>query len=319
MVCLPFARKGLQLDCWVIQANFSMSKIRALEDRSSSIDSEDEGNRKLSKEAQEESTKLHYNKALKTLAAGKKHKAADLLERLLQDARLTPHDEWKQFSPFQQQMHLGCLKLLGDLYREGECKDLERAKLIYERAIYCDQDDNINLWYRLGKICLELGDLYTAHTAFGYALHLRPCHWGCLENMVTVCYATQDYIGCLNYCATGLSNDSGFVKGLVFRDLVYNLIPEFKLSAKENVKDWEGLDVDTNCEESWKTLYVNELREVESRARDRIVSVQNQIDTSELTLQISLESPSFVELSKEVLAAYENSRGTEVFNGTYPY
>ncbi|CAL8077936.1 unnamed protein product [Orchesella dallaii] len=292
-----------------------MSKIRALNEDSSSSESGDETEGKLSKEAQEELAKLQYNQALKTLAEGRKKDATELFEKILTNPCLTPNqDDAKQFTPFQHQLQLGCLKILGDLYRDVECQDLNRAKIMYERALYFDQDENINLWYRLGKVSYETGDLYMAYNAFSYGLRLRPSHWGCLEHIVTVSYAVQDFTGCLSYCALGLNKDPGFIKGLVFRDLIYKVLPELKDSANSDIKNRTALNSVTEYSEHWKEKYVAELRTLQCYQKDRIKSIRIQTATPNPKVHFNLKSLSHVEVIRELLAAYENVIDLPIFH-----
>lgn len=219
-------------------------------------------------------------------------------------------DDLKQLSAPQQKLQLGCLKVLGDLYRDGECKNLERCKVMYERAIYFDQaENNINFWYRLGKVCYEMGDLYSAHMAFGHALSIRPGHWNCLEYMITTSYAIQDYTGCLGYCASGLALDEGFLKGKVFRELVLSLFPELGNPEVLN-KVQNGQPQVFPNESETKALtkkFMDELKCVQVRCGERNTKIQRQASIPMPQLHLNLRSFSIVEVVHTVLYAYENT------------
>lgn len=259
---------------------------------------------------------MKYNQALKTLKEGRKKDAVELLEELVVDPYIFSRDDLKQLSVPQQKLQLGCLKILGDLYRDGEYKNLERCKIMYERAIYYDQNenDNVNFWYRLGKVCFEMGDLYSAHIAFGHALSLRPGHWNCLEHIVTVSFAIQDYTSCLFYCTSGLSLDSGFFKGQVFRDLVYQIFPELNKCGEEKIQQAFHKAIPKGQQEIWKERYLQELQSLQCRSRERTVDIQRQISLPTPKIHFNLKSFSLVELVKGIVQAYEKLFGTAEFH-----
>lgn len=81
---------------------------------------------------------------------------------------------------------------------------------------------DVCVWYGVGKMAVQLGDVRLARHAFEQGLACSSGHWPCLDELVGVLYAIGDDLACLHRIAQALAKDPYYVKGLVFRDRIFD-------------------------------------------------------------------------------------------------
>ncbi|KAF8774839.1 Calcineurin-binding protein cabin-1 like protein [Argiope bruennichi] len=59
-------------------------------------------------------------------------------------------------------------------------------------------------------------------------LKCNPNHWPCIDNVITVMHALNDYANCLYYIAKALERECYYLKGLAFKDEIYREDPSLK-------------------------------------------------------------------------------------------
>jgi tetratricopeptide (TPR) repeat protein len=220
----------------------------------------------------------------------------------------------KKYSPIQFQIKLGCLKNLGTIYYSLKV-DPEAAVRVYSQAARLDPK-NITLWYRLGLVSSKVVEYELAHSAFQEGLKCNPSHWGCIEHLVTLSYILNDNASCLKFCAIGLSKDSKFIRGLVFRDHIFELQPYLKENLKAVTPNWDTLNVKQEYEVRWKERYLSEARKLLKlqQARNKRIREEEEEERSKVAVcGQSLGSYSFVELCKAVLTFYEEVKSLGVY------
>jgi len=209
----------------------------------------------------------------------------------------------------QDQMKLGCLKNLGSIYFSLK-PNPEAAVRVYLLAIKLDSN-NINLWYRLGVVSMKVLDYVLAYSSFLQGLRCNPSHWGCLENVITLSYVLNDTEACLKYCSIGLSKDSKFIRGLVFRDHIFELQPYLKESLKSTTPNWDTLNIKQEYDVAWKQKYLDEVRGLLSSqhaANKRLKEEEEEERSRVAVCHHCLRSYTFAELSRVVLLFYEDIR-----------
>lgn len=221
-------------------------------------------------------------------------------------------------SPVQLQLRLGCLKCLSSLYTRGSTKNLEYAAVVLE-LITEIEPKNVNFWYRLGKVALELKDLELAFDAFKCALDCSPGHWGSIENLVTVSFALHDLMGCLRFCAIGLNKDPGFVKGHVFKNKVFETHSWTQEAVKGNKQEFESLfsKVPTEYSNSFGQKYLSEARDIIEQVSQKKAALRKQ-EQSDANIPIKcpfiMKSFTLLELGKVVFEVYQHVKDSGVID-----
>jgi hypothetical protein len=176
---------------------------------------------------------------------------------------------------------------------------------------------NVNFWYRLGKVALEKMDLELAHDSFQRALNCSPGHWGSIENLVTISYALHDFVGCLQYCALGLSKDQAFVKGHVFKKHVFKNHSWVESTVRANSSDFESLFVGTGeiAIDTFESKYLQEARELIYQVNQRNLLIRKE-DRKEadkvIACPFTLKSLSLANLGTILLEFYEYLKNNDV-------
>lgn len=176
----------------------------------------------------------------------------------------------------QIQIRLGCLKSLSTVYHKISPNPDLALKYLSESIEL--NPKNVSLWYRLGLTAMKLLDFDLAKYAFYEALKLNSSHWGCIENLITVSYVLNDYVDCLYYCACGLEKDPNFLKGVVFRDYLFETLPHLKEDLNLRIPNSEKLIINTSYDQKWKKKYLQEVQMLlkEQREKYQKLSVQKQ-------------------------------------------
>lgn len=75
-------------------------------------------------------------------------------------------------------------------------------------------------------LCLHLYNLYFQ------GIKCNPNHWPTLDKLITLLYASNEYVCCLYHISLSLNLDSGYLKGHFIKEMIYkkfpSLIPYFK-------------------------------------------------------------------------------------------
>jgi len=53
----------------------------------------------------------------------------------------------------------------------------------------------VTVWYKVGLTALALEDFQLAMIAFEHGLECNPKHWPCLDKIIPILYALNNYIG----------------------------------------------------------------------------------------------------------------------------
>ncbi|XP_011308750.1 calcineurin-binding protein cabin-1 [Fopius arisanus] len=243
-----------------------MMKISALNEESSEESDEENNIPKITKEAQEQIALTEYNKALQLLKAEKIEDALNILKDLL-ETELLDQVEKPEVPDGRTRPMLSlkycCYKNIGGIY--ARLKSYDSAIDNYWEATNLD-DTDVMLWYRMGSLAMETGNLEFACSTFKQGLKCNPNHWPCLDSIITAMFAVPDYTNCLLYISMALERDPSYVKGLAFRDKIFKDIPFFQESYKLFNPDWQ-LDppLDTEYDRCLGEKLLNEAKQVAER------------------------------------------------------
>uniref|UniRef100_A0A671KPA2 Calcineurin-binding protein cabin-1 n=1 Tax=Sinocyclocheilus anshuiensis TaxID=1608454 RepID=A0A671KPA2_9TELE len=117
--------------------------------------------------------------------------------------------------------------------------DLDTAMDFYVQAVMLDSTD-VNMWFKLGKLALKKASMPLARHAFEVGLRCNPDHWPCLDSLITVLYALSDYSCCLYYICKALEKDTGYSKGRVLKEKIFE---EQSCLRRDSMKMFSKLDV----------------------------------------------------------------------------
>ncbi|XP_073675244.1 calcineurin-binding protein cabin-1 [Garra rufa] len=117
--------------------------------------------------------------------------------------------------------------------------DLDTAMDFYVQAVMLDSTD-VNMWYKMGKLALRKASMPLARHAFEVGLRCNPDHWPCLDSLITVLYALSDYSCCLYYICKALEKDTGYSKGRVLKEKIFEEQPCLR---RDSMKMFSKLDV----------------------------------------------------------------------------
>ncbi|XP_051510129.1 calcineurin-binding protein cabin-1 isoform X1 [Myxocyprinus asiaticus] len=117
--------------------------------------------------------------------------------------------------------------------------DVDTAMDYYVQAVMLDSTD-VNMWYKIGKLALRKVSMPLARHAFEVGLRCNPDHWPCLDSLITVLYTLSDYSCCLYYICKALEKDSGYTKGRVLKEKIFEEQPCLR---RDSMKMFSKLDV----------------------------------------------------------------------------
>ncbi|KTF83645.1 hypothetical protein cypCar_00006386 [Cyprinus carpio] len=117
--------------------------------------------------------------------------------------------------------------------------DLDTAMDFYVQAVMLDSTD-VNMWYKVGKLALRKASMPLARHAFEVGLRCNPDHWPCLDSLITVLYALSDYSCCLYNICKALEKDTGYSKGRVLKEKIFEEQPCLR---RDSMKMFSKLDV----------------------------------------------------------------------------
>ncbi|TRY56618.1 hypothetical protein DNTS_023521 [Danionella cerebrum] len=249
-VSLPSVESSVLLEIHSERASSSgswrdMIRIAALNAGSQAADGHDDALRSSkqsqTKEAQEAEAFALYHKALDLQKHDKIEESTRAYEQLLKTPLLkeaVASEEEKvglkhpglmlKYSTYK---NLASLAVLRD--------DLDAAMDLYVQAVMLDSTD-VSMWYKMGKLALRKASMPLARHAFEVGLRCNPEHWPCLDSLITVLYALSDYSCCLFHICKALEKDSGYSKGLVLKEKIFEEQPSLR---RDSVKLFSKLDV----------------------------------------------------------------------------
>uniref|UniRef100_A0A671TDN7 Calcineurin-binding protein cabin-1-like n=1 Tax=Sinocyclocheilus anshuiensis TaxID=1608454 RepID=A0A671TDN7_9TELE len=117
--------------------------------------------------------------------------------------------------------------------------DLDTAMDFYVQAVMLDSTD-VSMWYKMGKLALRKASMPLARHAFEVGLRCNPDHWPCLDSLITVLYALSDYSCCLYNICKALEKDTGYSKGRVLKEKIFEEQPCLR---RDSMKMFSKLDV----------------------------------------------------------------------------
>ncbi|XP_067251580.1 calcineurin-binding protein cabin-1 isoform X3 [Chanodichthys erythropterus] len=222
-----------------------MIRIAALNAASQAADEHEDSFRSTkpsqTKEAQEAEAFALYHKALDLQKHDKIDESAkayhELLKTPLLKEAVASEDEkvglkhpglMLKYSTYK---NLASLAVLRD--------DLDTAMDFYVQAVMLDSTD-VNMWFKMGKLALRKASMPLARHAFEVGLRCNPDHWPCLDNLITVLYALSDYSCCLYYICKALEKDTGYSKGRVLKEKIFEEQPCLR---RDSMKMFSKLDV----------------------------------------------------------------------------
>ncbi|XP_030622423.1 calcineurin-binding protein cabin-1 [Chanos chanos] len=222
-------------------------RIAALNAASQAADDHDDpfkSTKSQTKEAQEAEAFALYHKALDLQKHDKFEESAKAYHELLKTPLLKeakPSEDEKvglkhpglmlKYSTYK---NLASLAVLRD--------DLSAAMDFYVEAVMLDSTD-VNIWYKMGQVALRKVSIPLARHAFEVGLRCNPDHWPCLDSLITVLYTLSDYSCCLYYICKALEKDSGYTKGRVLREKIFEEQPCLR---RDSMKMFSKLDMTMN-------------------------------------------------------------------------
>ena len=60
------------------------------------------------------------------------------------------------------------------------------------QAVKIDNTE-VNVWFKIGQTAMKIEDFQLAQLAFEEGLVCSPKHWPCLDNLITLLYALNNY------------------------------------------------------------------------------------------------------------------------------
>nr|XP_055023520.1 calcineurin-binding protein cabin-1-like isoform X1 [Misgurnus anguillicaudatus] len=222
-----------------------MIRIAALNAASQAADEHEEAFRSTkpsqTKEAQEAEAFALYHKALDLQKHDKFDESAKAYHELLKTPLLkeaVPSEDEKvglkhpglmlKYSTYKNLASLAVLK-----------DDIDTAMDLYVQAVVLDSTD-VNMWYKMGRLALKKASMPLARHAFEVGLRCNPDHWPCLDSLITVLYALSDYSCCLYYICKALEKDTGYSKGRVLKEKIFEEQPCLR---RDSMKMFSKLDV----------------------------------------------------------------------------
>ena len=215
--------------------------------------------------------------------------------------------------PLQIQLRLGCLKTLGKIYCELIPSHEDALRVFLEAATL--DSDNFTLWNKIGIVAVRLVEYDLAKHAFSQVFKRNPSHWNSIEYLITLSYVLADYVDCLYYCAHGLGKDPNFIKGLVFRDFVFEILPCLKESLPKHIPNSDKLTGGLPYEISWKEKYLKEVRKFFQLQKEKSqqLKCRSQSFSSQELLNVNVDNiKSWTELCRVVKDLHPKLHSEEV-------
>ncbi|RZF47864.1 hypothetical protein LSTR_LSTR015980, partial [Laodelphax striatellus] len=208
----------------------ALARFKALNVDSSEDSEGDEENPAITREALEEKAAAQYRDIL-VLQRNKKWKEAEAeFKELLNSDVLNRVSGTVNYVSGRIQpslIHLKYCLLVNLGHVLIETGQIKEALDSYLQAIELD-DRDLNLWYRIGQTAIKIPNLNLAAYALQEALQCNENHWPSLDTLITVLYASGNYMSCLYHIAEGLKLDADFFKGIAFCQKIFKEHPSYE-------------------------------------------------------------------------------------------
>lgn len=286
------------------------TKLRALNDCSTDESSNnDDVPVKITKEALETKAELQYSQALQCLARDQLDEAEKQLSNLLEKEIITSLNTTLNQKDKSQSLlaHLKycCLTNLGNILLKKS--NYREALIHYQEALKMDNTD-LNLWYRLGLTHSKLYQTDQAISAFLEGIKCNPNHWPTLDKLITLLYASNEYVCCLYHISISLNLDSGYLKGHFIKEIIFKKFPSLISYFKSYCSDG-GLDItcdeiiDTNMQQK----ILNDIEDI--KKNDPTLCLEKSCKNMECKPKLyakPLVFKSWVQLGKWLLTIYDH-------------
>ncbi|XP_069132021.1 uncharacterized protein [Argopecten irradians] len=248
-----------------------MIRIAALNDSSSEDDSRaPKTPARRTKEAKESEAFTLYDAALRLQRQGE----VDLAEAAFKD--LLNHGFLRETAQLVEDEEEGAdqdgLRLLYSIHKNLASmalhrEDLQSAISSYVEAVKIDTTE-VTVWYKIGTIALKLYNFPLARLGFEKGLHCNPNHWPCLDHVVTLLYAMNDYFNCMYYISRALEKDFEYTKGLAFRKQILKEHPSLKYDTDEMFEKCDPVVLLAKVDPTESEEYINEALDLRDRRRE---------------------------------------------------
>uniref|UniRef100_H2XKD3 Uncharacterized LOC104265872 n=1 Tax=Ciona intestinalis TaxID=7719 RepID=H2XKD3_CIOIN len=190
-------------------------------------------------------------------------------------------------------------KNLASMSAEGG--DINTAMEHYLQAVMLDTTD-VTLWYRIGSLAIKLGRLPLARHAFTSGLVCNENHWPCLDAAITVLFALLNYESCLYWIAKALEKESGYTKGLVFRNKIYKDCPHLKRDTEHLFRNCSFSINSVRIRKREAKQYIDYAKELQAEYEKLCV----RKPPPDVPLTPPLESLRWLELGKSLVSTYQH-------------
>ncbi|XP_021355023.1 uncharacterized protein LOC110451375 [Mizuhopecten yessoensis] len=248
-----------------------MIRIAALNDSSSEEDSRaPKTAARTTKEAKESEAFTLYDAALRLQRQGEEGLAEAAFKDLLHHVFL--RETAQLVEDEEEGADQDGLRLLYSIHKNLASVslhrgDLESAIWSYVEAVKIDTTE-VTVWYKIGTIALKLYNFPLARLGFEKGLHCNPNHWPCLDHIVTLLYAMNDYWNCLYYISRALEKDPEYSKGLVLRKQILKEQPSLKYDTEEMFEQCDQAILIARVDPSESQEYINEALDLRDRRRE---------------------------------------------------
>ncbi|XP_065224975.1 calcineurin-binding protein cabin-1-like isoform X2 [Planococcus citri] len=286
-------------------------KIKALnQDSSDESNEEEDENPIITKEALEQKLQLGYREALILQKQNKLEDAGNILLQLIESEVLQEADGKVKYVNGRLQpsiFHLKycCYLNLGNISLKQERYSL--ALKYYSVATELD-DTDLNLWFKIGKVALKIPNLMSAVSAFMETLYRNPKHWPSINSIITATYALGDMAACLLYIHQGLSLDSKYMKGLIFKKRIFSLHPHLKEDFYSLFPNFKNQSTNVEWDEITEQKFFQEIEDLKSRDpifKKKLCTVKDSEKHSNSLLK-PLKTYSWLCLGKSLLKLYDH-------------
>ncbi|CAH1731820.1 unnamed protein product [Aphis gossypii] len=286
------------------------TKLRALNDCSTDESSNnDDVPVKITKEALETKAELQYSQALQCLARDQLDEAEEQLSSLLKKEIISSLNTTLNQKDKSQSLlaHLKycCLTNLGNLLLKKS--NYPEALIHYQEALKMDNTD-LNLWYRIGFTHSKLYQTDQAISAFLEGIKCNPNHWPTLDKLITLLYASNEYVCCLYHISMSLNLDSGYLKGHFIKEIIFKKFPSLISYFKSYCSDG-GLDItcteiiDTNIQQK----ILDEIEDIKKNDPTLCLGkLSKSMECKPMLYAKSLEFKSWEQLGKWLLTIYDH-------------
>ncbi|WAR03684.1 CABIN-like protein [Mya arenaria] len=248
-----------------------MLRIAALNVSSSDGSHSQPHGRESTKEAKEAEAFSLYNQALDLLRHGDTQQAEETFRDLIDHDFLV--EAWECLEDRgQEAIHPG-LQLLYSIQKNLAAlattrKDYKAALDAYLEAVKIDNTE-VTVWYKVGQTALAVEDFRLAMLALEQGLDCNPRHWPCLDTLIPILYALNNYVECLYYIGKALEMEVHYMKGYAFMEKIFSVETTLRAETQEFFENCDPEMHDVEIDPVEAEEYVEEA--LEMRRRNQIV------------------------------------------------